>query len=50
MNAATPVVNQIDHLMTEAREPSVLFRLFSEPLAMTVAWPLEGFGALVILP
>lgn len=47
MNAMTPVVKQIDHLMIEAEEPSFLFRCFSQTLGMTVAWPLEDFGALV---
>ncbi|WP_257445968.1 hypothetical protein [Archangium lipolyticum] len=47
MPPATPVVNQIDHLMIEAEDPSFLFRLFSETLGMTVAWPLEDFGDLV---
>ncbi len=48
MNAATTVVNRIDHLMIEAEDPSFLFQLFSETLGMTVAWPLEDFGELFV--
>ncbi|HEX8434266.1 hypothetical protein [Archangium sp.] len=47
MNADTPVVNRIDHLMIEAEDPSFLFQLFSETLGMTVAWPLKDFGEFV---
>lgn len=44
MSDAQPVVNQIDHVMVETEDPSVLFRLFTETLGLPVAWPLKDFG------
>ncbi|MBS1983811.1 MAG: hypothetical protein JST16_06540 [Bdellovibrionales bacterium] len=39
-----PLAKRVDHLMIEHETPAALFTLFSEQLALPIAWPFKDFG------
>lgn len=41
-----PVVKALDHLMIEAEDPTVLYRLFVEGFGLPVAWEFGDYGEL----
>lgn len=47
MPFALSLVERLDHLMFEVDDPAWSFRLFTEPLGLPVAFPLEDLGASV---
>ncbi len=46
MSDLFPVVRTLDHVMIEAEDPTVLFRLFVEGFGLPVAWEFGDYGDL----
>ncbi len=46
MSALFPVVKTLDHVMIEAEDPTVLYRLFVEGFGLPVAWEFGDYGDL----
>jgi hypothetical protein len=42
MNAAGPIIKQLDHVIVRVDDPQSLFKLFSETFGLPVAWPLKS--------
>ncbi len=38
-------VRQVDHILILTNDPEPVFRLFSETLALPIAWPYQSYGA-----
>lgn len=46
MSDLYPVVKTLDHVMIEAEDPTVLYRLFAEGFGLPVAWEFGDYGEL----
>lgn len=46
MSGLYPVVKALDHVMIEAEDPTVLYRLFVEGFGLPVAWEFGDYGEL----
>lgn len=46
MSEPFPVVKTLDHVMIEAEDPTVLYRLFTEGFGLPVAWEFGDYGDL----
>jgi hypothetical protein len=46
-NETMPLVRQVDHVLIECGDPSVLFAFFSKTLGLPVAWEMKDFGPMI---
>jgi hypothetical protein len=41
----TPLARQIDHIIIQSDEPEKTFKMLSETLALSIAWPFQSYGS-----